>query len=550
MATITIPGSISSALKPLNLGNYTASMKTKGSANEMMTGRAIDEIQALLNNLVNSGKKAQQISGNLNIFEQEVNLDGSNDPDPTTITAAFKADVGELLAVFVNQDSVGGHKIAWDPSTFGGAPPPYVDPTGTADVTGQDIKGDIDGSNTVFYLPSAPVDNVTVLVNSVPVDPLNYTIQGNVLTLAAAPAIGAVIEVAYDVDAMTLFLWIGRIDPFDNVKRWFFVASWPDQNTLLQDELLEDASTTISPLYSPIPGTFLLVSTTQDGTGGRAIVWGPGFDPLASTSTDTSPNSVTRYLWVGHYNDSGDPTWYLIANSNGSSSANIFEQEVSLTTTTTINASTSPQVNSLLCVFITQDGTGGHGIAWGTGFASGIPTLIDPTPDALTLIIFVGREDPSDATVKWFWASNTFLEQSGATPPIVIGLDDDTVGSNVVGKYLNIMNSCIPIRASISVVGQPMADDVYIDLLYSVDYGANWISIFPTGMTNLLKFPKLGGSPPPFPQNRYDYGSGIFNPGILPIPGLDTATPAILRVDVAQSGGATGILIELDVKAG
>lgn len=551
MAVISLPGAISSTLKTLNLGNYTSQLKNTGSSsNSVVTGKALDDIQATLNQLVNEAKKPKTTTS-LDIFDQEVNLDSSNDPNPTLITAKFKADSGEILMVFVNQDNVGNHSILWDPSTFGGAPPTYVDPTGTADVSGTQIRGNIDGANNAFVLPSVPVANVVIQVNGSAVDPTDYQIQGDVLVLAAPPPHGALLEAAYDVDAMTLFLFTGRIDPYDNQKRWFYVASFPSPGDVFLEDVFLTTDFTINADPEPNVASLLVVSVYQDGTGGHAITWGTGFDPSASTAVDSAANSITRYLWIGHTDfTTGDPLWFLLAASGAGGASGIFEQEVALTGDTTINANPTAGVDEILGVFITQDSSGAHDIAWGTGFESDTPTAIDRNPNALTVIQFMGRLDPADSVVKWFWTSNSYLQSTGGGAlPIIIGLDDDTLGTNVVGKWLNIVASCTPIHASISVVGQPTIADTIVDILWSTDYGDTWTSIFPIGTGLQLTFPQLTGSPPPFPQNRYDYDQTLFTGA--PIPGITSGGPngSILRVDVLQSGGATGLMIEIDVKA-
>jgi len=70
-------------------------------------------------------------------------------------------------------------------------------------------------------------------------------------------------------------------------------------------------------------------------------------------------------------------------------------------TTTTIPASVTPAVDSLLVVFVTQDSTGGGLIAWNALYRWAV-TNIDTTASTVSLFSFVGRTDPADGVVRWF----------------------------------------------------------------------------------------------------------------------------------------------------
>ncbi len=66
-------------------------------------------------------------------------------------------------------------------------------------------------------------------------------------------------------------------------------------------------------------------------------------------------------------------------------------QQVTLTADTTITPSLLPAADGdLLFIFITQDGTGGWVITWGTGISSGAITDVDGRAGKLTVYAFVG----------------------------------------------------------------------------------------------------------------------------------------------------------------
>lgn len=124
------------------------------------------------------------------------------------------------------------------------------------------------------------------------------------------------------------------------------------------------------------------------------------------------------------------------------------------------------------------------------------------------------------------------------------GLEDDTVGQNTAAKYGNLFIECVPTLCCVTCVVLPTTDDAVFDVSYSIDQGYNWQSIFAPGddtssapstlLGQKVVFPK--SSAPTTDPHRIEITSFAFS-----------AIPdkAILRIDTLQSGGATGITIDV-----
>jgi hypothetical protein len=110
---------------------------------------------------------------------------------------------------------------------------------------------------------------------------------------------------------------------------------------------------------------------------------------------------------------------------------------------------------------------------------------------------------------------------------VTIGLDDDSTGMNLVGKYGVLPWKLAPRLGYISAVTLPGSADSMWDVLRSTDGGITWNSIFnPTTL-------------PTFPMSSVVHSVTFrgfrsqFQKGDL------------LRVDGVQSGGASGVVIEI-----
>lgn len=115
--------------------------------------------------------------------------------------------------------------------------------------------------------------------------------------------------------------------------------------------------------------------------------------------------------------------------------------------------------------------------------------------------------------------------------PVTFGIDDDTIGQNVAGKYGVVWMKGRPETAYISVVERPTTDTV-LDLLISKDKGLTWTTVFLSG-----KKPTFPASAPGFVVNFTGFNSAGWVLGDL------------LRLDGLTSGGATGLLFVVIYKA-
>lgn len=118
------------------------------------------------------------------------------------------------------------------------------------------------------------------------------------------------------------------------------------------------------------------------------------------------------------------------------------------------------------------------------------------------------------------------LQVSGAKGIITFGVDDDTVGSNVIGKYGVVPFAFSPNLGQISVVGLPTTADAQWDIQRSGDKGLTWSSIFALGSPKVT-FP-MGGT-------VFEVTFGGFATGL--------GKGDLVRLDGLFSGGATGVVI-------
>ena len=123
---ISLPISFSKKISPLNLGNYTAQLKSSNDPNQLRTGKAIDEIQTMVNSLVKANQATNQIAVPSVINIQEVNLTADTLINPNVVPV-----VNQALVVFVTQDTTGGHKITWSPQ--------FIDAPVSVDQTAKNI---------------------------------------------------------------------------------------------------------------------------------------------------------------------------------------------------------------------------------------------------------------------------------------------------------------------------------------------------------------------------------------------------------------------------
>jgi hypothetical protein len=106
---------------------------------------------------------------------------------------------------------------------------------------------------------------------------------------------------------------------------------------------------------------------------------------------------------------------------------------------------------------------------------------------------------------------------------VTFGLDDDTVGTNSVGKYGNVQFAGKPFIGSISCVTPPTTANAQFDVLFSHDNGTTWTSLF------------LSSNPLVYPTT----GKGLVQFAVFA--NVTLSVGDILRVDTVQSGGAKGI---------
>jgi len=92
------------------------------------------------------------------------------------------------------------------------------------------------------------------------------------------------------------------------------------------------------------------------------------------------------------------------SSSSTTTSGSISIQEVAAPngTTTNITASVAPVADSILCVFVTQDSTGGGLITFSSDFKWAV-TNIDTTAGTVTCFTFVGRTVSS--TTSWYMST-------------------------------------------------------------------------------------------------------------------------------------------------
>jgi hypothetical protein len=120
-------------------------------------------------------------------------------------------------------------------------------------------------------------------------------------------------------------------------------------------------------------------------------------------------------------------------------------------------------------------------------------------------------------------ASGGSTAPAAALGMMTFGLDDDTVGTNSVGKYGNIQFSGQPFIGSISCVTPPATANAQFDVLFSHDNGSTWTSIF------------LTSNPLVYPASAH----GLVQFAVFA--NVTFAVGDLLRVDTIASGGAKGI---------
>jgi hypothetical protein len=108
---------------------------------------------------------------------------------------------------------------------------------------------------------------------------------------------------------------------------------------------------------------------------------------------------------------------------------------------------------------------------------------------------------------------------------LTFGLDDDTVGTNVIGKYGNVITPGAPFICNLSCVTIPTSNDAIFDVLFSHDKGTSWNTIFQP--RNPFRF--LANSTVNIVEYDDVFGTVTF------------AVDDLIRVDTIQSGGALGI---------
>lgn len=153
-----------------------------------------------------------------------------------------------------------------------------------------------------------------------------------------------------------------------------------------------------------------------------------------------------------------------------------------------------------------------------------ITNLADPTDDLDAVNL---------RTVKKFQAtsSGNGVVNQAVQVPVTFGLEDDTAGTNIAGKYGVVWLAGRPVGGYISVVGKPTSADTVLDIQYSRDKGLTWKSIFPSATARKAIFPLT--------EAGFVVSLNTFAPGVtFPL-------GALLRCDGVQTGGATGVLLVL-----
>lgn len=142
---------------------------------------------------------------------------------------------------------------------------------------------------------------------------------------------------------------------------------------------------------------------------------------------------------------------------------------------------------------------------------------------------------------------------ASATGPLELnfGVDDDTVGTNVTGKYAPVKNDGVPFEGILTVkrlAPYGSADSIF-DIKYSADGGATWTSIFPSGITPLgggIVIPaELGGTG----NQDVNFASNPRVRLITSFKGDTLVKGGLMRLDSLQAGGATDIEIYIHGEA-
>jgi hypothetical protein len=130
---------------------------------------------------------------------------------------------------------------------------------------------------------------------------------------------------------------------------------------------------------------------------------------------------------------------------------------------------------------------------------------------------------------------NIDYDQLGHGGAITFGVDDDTVGANLIAKYGIICRPGKPRLGTISVVGKPTTAAAIFDVLRSRDGGSTWTSLFLSGSAHQIQYPQNGSGATNGNLHEWtDFGA------------TDLAAGDLVRLDGIQSGGATGIVIVIE----
>lgn len=545
---VVLPASLSASIKPLNLGNYTGTLKSTGDTNTLKTGKAIDEIQQMVNRLAQAAQATGSITIPSVINIQEVLLSQN-----TQIIPKFQPTAGEMLVVFVTQDLTGGWTISWN-NQFRNA---VVSADQDAGVMTQFFFiGRIDPSDTTktvrwFYQGMSPeiLDQEITLVADLEIEPEFQPSENKLLAVNITQDSTGGHAITWDpnsfdptsstvlltgADTLTRMMFIGRLDSNLGPVSLAFPTGYSSGTGIL---IVPDTS-----IAAAVAPPFLVTLTD------------PASDVILVTLQVTAITDSTHFAVTPVGTDANaplgslmnfQPRWYLELNTatSGASNTFIFEQEVTLSADTIIVPVPLPIVNTLLTVFITQDGTGGHAVLWDSHFEPNTPVGIDADANSLSKMLFEGRLDPLTSTVLWFFLSG----ESDAGPvgagligqTINFGLIDDTVQINAAKKYAMVLTKSTPGTGWYTVVTLPPNGSIaaLFDILYSLDNGGTWTSIFPVGTTQIQIQPETT-VPTDFVANpRVKTFTGFGNP-VLPI-------GTILRADGLASGGAQDILLVL-----
>ena len=145
-----------------------------------------------------------------------------------------------------------------------------------------------------------------------------------------------------------------------------------------------------------------------------------------------------------------DKTWWLAFNSafdlinsingGGNVGASVNMEDIALTGTTAITPTTAVGVGKLLCLFLTQDATGGRLSTWSPTIFRWPPVGLNTHASTITMVWFVGHVDPADSVTKWWTLP---FHRNGASMRLAL-----------------LLAACVSLHAQPTTTGAPLTTSV------------------------------------------------------------------------------------------